>query len=27
VSPAYDIGATEDEITTRWLRHHTELRR
>ncbi|MET0325386.1 MAG: pyridoxamine 5'-phosphate oxidase family protein [Ilumatobacteraceae bacterium] len=27
VSPAYDTGATEDEITSRWLRHHTELRR
>jgi hypothetical protein len=27
VSPAYDIGATEEAVTERWLRHHTELHR
>ena len=27
VSPAYDAGATEEEIAARWLRHHTDLRR
>jgi predicted pyridoxine 5'-phosphate oxidase superfamily flavin-nucleotide-binding protein len=26
-SPAYDTGATEDELAERWLRHHTELHR
>ena len=25
VSPAYDVGATEDAIVERWLRHHNEL--
>ena len=27
LSPAYDTGATEGELTERWLRHHTELHR
>ena len=26
VSPAYDAGASEDEVATRWLAHHTALR-
>jgi predicted pyridoxine 5'-phosphate oxidase superfamily flavin-nucleotide-binding protein len=25
VSPAYDDGATEQTVTARWLRHHTQL--
>jgi predicted pyridoxine 5'-phosphate oxidase superfamily flavin-nucleotide-binding protein len=25
VSPAYDDGATEQTVSERWLRHHTEL--
>lgn len=25
VSPAYDEGASEDEVAARWLRHYTEL--
>jgi predicted pyridoxine 5'-phosphate oxidase superfamily flavin-nucleotide-binding protein len=25
ISPAYDLGATEDAVADRWLRHHTEL--
>jgi uncharacterized protein len=27
VSPAYDDGATEETVSQRWLRHHTELHR
>ena len=27
VSPAYDDGATEETVSERWLRHHTELHR
>ena len=27
VSPAYDVGATEANVSARWLRHHTELPR
>jgi hypothetical protein len=27
VSPAYDDGASEETISQRWLRHHTELHR
>jgi len=27
VSPAYDAGVSEDEVSERWLLHHTELRR
>jgi hypothetical protein len=27
VSPAYDVGATEEAVTERWLRHHTQLHR
>ncbi|MET0460235.1 MAG: pyridoxamine 5'-phosphate oxidase family protein, partial [Ilumatobacteraceae bacterium] len=26
-SPAYDLGATEEQITERWLRHHSDLQR
>jgi predicted pyridoxine 5'-phosphate oxidase superfamily flavin-nucleotide-binding protein len=26
VSPAYDDGATEQTLSERWLRHHTQLR-
>ena len=26
-SPAYDTGATEEAVSQRWLRHHTELHR
>ena len=25
VSPAYDAGASEQEVAARWLRHHTDL--
>ena len=27
VSPAYDDGASEEAVSDRWIRHHTELRR
>ncbi len=27
VSPAYDDGSSEDAVSERWIRHHTELRR
>ncbi|MDQ1424620.1 MAG: uncharacterized protein QOD72_2118, partial [Acidimicrobiaceae bacterium] len=27
VSPAYDDGTSEEAVTERWLRHHTELHR
>lgn len=27
VSPAYDDGASEEAVSERWLRHHTELHR
>jgi hypothetical protein len=27
VSPAYDAGATERDLTRRWLAHHTALHR
>jgi predicted pyridoxine 5'-phosphate oxidase superfamily flavin-nucleotide-binding protein len=27
VSPAYDDGATEQTLSERWLRHHTQLHR
>jgi uncharacterized protein len=27
VSPAYDDGTSEDEVSERWIRHHTELHR
>jgi predicted pyridoxine 5'-phosphate oxidase superfamily flavin-nucleotide-binding protein len=26
-SPAYDLGATEEEVRERWERHHEEMRR
>jgi hypothetical protein len=26
-SPAYDLGATEQEVRERWERHHEALRR
>ncbi len=25
LSPAYDVGATEEQLAERWLRHHTAL--
>jgi uncharacterized protein len=27
VSPAYDDGTSEAEVSERWIRHHTDLRR
>jgi len=27
LSPAYDDGASEEDVSDRWIRHHTELRR
>jgi predicted pyridoxine 5'-phosphate oxidase superfamily flavin-nucleotide-binding protein len=27
VSPAYDDGASEETVSDRWIRHHTELHR
>jgi predicted pyridoxine 5'-phosphate oxidase superfamily flavin-nucleotide-binding protein len=27
VSPAYDDGASEETVSERWIRHHTELHR
>jgi predicted pyridoxine 5'-phosphate oxidase superfamily flavin-nucleotide-binding protein len=27
VSPAYDDGASEEDVSERWIRHHTELHR
>ena len=27
VSPAYDDGASEEDVSDRWIRHHTELHR